>query len=124
MTDLHYFTLAWNNLFVSSTLHDELLLFAPRPAETFMQLHAECALYDIDLDQHRALNSYSGGEQAIICCLFLCALLPRTPLNILFVQTLETLSENNRKRILDHFRHVLPEACLYAATNAGKELLP
>ena len=53
MTDLHYFTLDWNNLFVSSTLHDELLLFAPRPAETFMQLHAECALYDIDLDQHR-----------------------------------------------------------------------
>ena len=113
----------WNNLFVSSTLHDELLLFSPAPDETFRRLCDECAFYGIDIDRHRALESYSGGEQAIICCLFLCALLPKEPLDILFVHLLETLSPNNRQQILAHFRKSLPLATLDAAHADGKELL-
>lgn len=123
MNKLHYFSIDWNNLFVSSTLHDELLLFSSTPGETYVTIKNECAEYGIVLDQYRSLDTYSGGEQAIICCLFLCALLPRKPLRILFVHVLETLSMPNKERIIAHFHRVLPQAVLFSACPEGLERL-
>ena len=101
-----------HNLFVGTTLEDELLLLGAGEG-ALTGIIRECALFGVRLEPGRQLASYSGGEQAIICCLTLMALLPRRPLRVLLVHVLETLSPRNRELLLDRFATVLPEASLF-----------
>ena len=101
-----------HNLFVGTTLEDELLLLGAGEG-ALTGIIGECALFGVRLEPGRLLSSYSGGEQAIICCLTLMALLPRRPLRVLLVHVLETLSPRNRELLLDRFATVLPEASLF-----------
>lgn len=110
-----------HNLFVGTTLEDELLLLGAADG-TLPALRRESGPFGLRLEPGRQLGSYSGGEQAIICCLTLMALLPRSPLRILLVHVLETLSPRNRELLLDRFAAVLPEAGLF--TLAGGEPQP
>lgn len=102
-----------HNLFVGTTLEDELLLLGAAD-ETVEEVRRGCAEFGVRLEPGRRLSSYSGGEQAIICCLTLMALLPRQPLRVLFVHVLETLSPRNRALLLDRFAAVLPAAGLFS----------
>ncbi|KAF5060813.1 hypothetical protein DSECCO2_321810 [anaerobic digester metagenome] len=110
-----------HNLFVGTTLEDELLLLGAGEG-AFADIGRECALFGVRIEPARTLSSYSGGEQAIICCLTLMALLPRRPLRILLVHILETLSPRNREMLLDRFATVLPEATIL--TLVGNEPKP
>ena len=110
-----------HNLFVGTTLEDELLLLGADDG-TLETLRRECMPFGVRLEAGRALASYSGGEQAIVCCLTLMALLPREPLRILLVHVLETLSPRNRELLLDRFAAALPEAGLF--TLAGSTPQP
>lgn len=112
-----YCVIDMHNLFVGTTLEDELLLLGADDG-TLDRLRRECAELGVRLDPGRQLSSYSGGEQAIICCLTLIALLPRQPLRILLVHVLETLSPRNRELLLDRFAAALPSAGLFTLAAA------
>ncbi len=117
-----YCVLDTHNLFVCSTLEDEILVLGGRP-ELLVQLGGQCKKFGLELEPDRDLASYSGGEQAIICALLLLALLPRQPVRILFVHLLETLSDTNRKLLIHTFHSTLPEAELFCFTLLGPRLV-
>lgn len=110
------------NLFVGTTLEDELLLLGAEGS--LSEIKRECSAFDVRLKSGRKLSSYSGGEQAIICCLTLMTLLPREPLSILLVHVLETLSARNRSRLVARFRSSLPEAALFTLSGDGPQAVP
>ena len=110
------------NLFVGTTLEDELLLLGAEGS--LPEISRECAAFGVRLETGRKLSSYSGGEQAIICCLTLMALLPREPLSILLVHVLETLSARNRSRLVARFQSALPEAALFTLSGDGPQAVP
>lgn len=104
-----------HNLFVGTTLEDELLLLGA-DGSALPEIRHQCDGFGLRLDPARRLASYSGGEQAIICCLTLMALLPHKPVRILLVHVLETLSPRNREALVGRFRAALPWAELFTLT--------
>ena len=107
-----------HNLFVGTTLEDELLLLGA-DGSALPEIRRRCEGFGVRLDPARRLSSYSGGEQAIICCLTLMALLPAGPLRILLVHVLETLSPRNRAALVRLFRETMPQATLFTLTGAA-----
>lgn len=107
-----------HNLFVGTTLEDEILLLGADDG-LFSDIARECALFGLQLERGRRLSSYSGGEQSIICCLLLMHLLPKERLSILLVHVLETLSQRNRELLLDRFAALIPDASLFFLTEEG-----
>lgn len=117
-----YCVIDTRNLFVGTTLEDEILLLGAEDG-LFAALIPECARFGLRLEPGRKLASYSGGEQVIICCLLLMALLPPEPLRVLLVHVLETLSPRNRELLLDGFAAALPAARLFILTPDGPQPL-
>ena len=113
-----YCVIDTSNLFVGTTLEDELLLLGAGPG-ALGRVQSECAHFGLHPEPARRLASYSGGEQAIICCLLLMALLPETQQRILLVHVLETLSQRNREKLLRCFAETLPRAALFTLTFDG-----
>ena len=107
-----YCVIDMHNLFVGTTLEDELLILGAGDA-ALPGIRSACARFGVHLEAGRRLSSFSGGEQAIICCLTLMALLPEQPLRILLVHVLETLSPRNRELLLRRFAGALPAARLF-----------
>jgi hypothetical protein len=112
-----------HNLFVGTTLEDEILLLGADDALAAVMVR-ECAGFELRLESGRKLSSYSGGEQSIICCLLLMILLPNRPLRVLLVHVLETLSPRNRESLLVRFAALLPAARLFSLTPDGPQPLP
>jgi hypothetical protein len=71
-----YCVIDTHNLFVGTTLEDEVLLLGG-DAGLFTDIARECSRFGLQLAPGRKLSSYSGGEQSIICCLLLMSLLPK-----------------------------------------------
>ena len=101
-----------HNLFVGTTLEDEILLLGGRD-ELMDDMAKGCQEFGLVLAPGRKLASYSGGEQIIICCLLLMHMLPESDVRILLVHAVETLSERNRERLLESFASRLPRASLF-----------
>ena len=116
----NYCVIDTHNLFVGTTLEDEILLLGAGD-ELFSVIAQECSCFGLQLEPGRKLSSYSGGEQSIICCLLLMNLLPKERLCILLVHVLETLSPRNRSLLLDRFAVLLPAASLSVLTKDGPE---
>lgn len=113
-----YCVIDMHNLFVGTTLEDELLILGADEGLA-SGIRRDGVRFGLHLEPGRRLASCSGGEQVIICCLLLAALLPKTPVRILLVHVLETLSPRNRELILDMFQTALPEAALFTMTQTG-----
>ena len=113
-----YCVIDTHNLFVGTTLEDEILLLGADDG-VFSTIAQECSRFGLKLENGRKLSSYSGGEQSIICCLLLMNLLPREKLSILLVHVLETLSPRNRDLLLERFTALLPDASLSFLTEKG-----
>jgi hypothetical protein len=113
-----YCVIDTHNLFVGTTLEDEILLLGADDG-IFSTIAGECSRFGLKLERGRKLSSYSGGEQSIICCLLLMNLLPKEKHSILLVHVLETLSPHNRKLLLDRFAALLPDALLSSLTEKG-----
>ncbi len=109
-----------HNLFVGTTLEDELLLLGA-DGSALPDIRRQCDGFGVRLDAARKLASYSGGEQAIICCLTLMTLLPARPVRILLVHVLETLSPRNRAALVRRFRTTLPGAELFTLTGESPQ---
>ncbi|PKN40340.1 MAG: hypothetical protein CVU60_16005 [Deltaproteobacteria bacterium HGW-Deltaproteobacteria-18] len=117
-----YCVIDTHNLFVGTTLEDEILLLGADDG-IFSTIARECSRFGLELEHGRKLSSYSGGEQSIICCLLLMNLLPKEKLSILLVHVLETLSPRNRDLLLDRFTALLPAASLSSLTEKGPKLV-
>ncbi len=117
-----YCVIDTHNLFVGTTLEDEVLLLGGS-TELFSVIGRECSRFGLQLTPGRKLSSYSGGEQSIICCLLLMSLLPKDSLAILLIHVLETLSPRNRKLLLDRFATDLPGASLFSLAEKGPQPL-
>lgn len=106
-----------SNLFVSATLEDELLLLdAPEGALT--RLQEICVRFGFQPEPKRPFSSYSGGEQAILCCALLMLLVP-DGVPVLLVHVLETLSERNRALLRQAFDEFLPASPLLVLRTEG-----
>jgi len=112
-----------HNLFVGTTLRDELLLLANRE-DLLPDVIAICSEFGVEAQPDRLLTSHSGGEQVIICCALLLVLLSDSDRSILFVHVLETLSEKKRDLLLERFRSIRPRAALFTLTPDGPQALP
>lgn len=111
-----------HNLFVGTTLEDEILLLGGRD-ELMGDMARGCSKFGLELAPGRKLSSYSGGEQIIICCQLLMHMLPAAEVRILLVHALETLSERNRELLLESFAARLPHASLYVLAEDGPQPL-
>ena len=116
-----YCVIDTHNLFVGTTLEDEILLLGGRD-ELFGLVAEKGSHFGLRLAPGRKLSSYSGGEQTIICCLLLMNLLP-DGVRILLVHALETLSPRNRELLLESFAASLPAASLFSMTETGPKPL-
>lgn len=115
-----YLVLDMHNLFVSTTMDDEILIF--NGSDTLKKNLASTARdFKINWSGQRPLSSYSGGEQAILGCLLVMHLAPKKPLKILLVHILETLSEQNRKNLLTKFASILPTAKIFTLGSNGPQ---
>lgn len=99
-----------SNLFVSATLEDELLLL-DAPEGALARLQDICVRFGFQPEPKRPFSSYSGGEQAILCCTLLMLLVP-DGVPVLLVHVLETLSERNRALLRRTFGEFLPASPL------------
>jgi hypothetical protein len=117
-----YCVIDTHNLFVGTTLEDEVLLLGG-DAGLFTDIGRECSHFGLQLAPGRKLSSYSGGEQSIICCLLLMSLLPKDTLAILLIHVMETLSPRNRKLLLESFAARLPAASLFSLSENGPQPL-
>lgn len=99
-----------HNLFVSATLEDELLLLGA-PENIPGAIQNICARFGFRPEPKRLFASYSGGEQALLCCAMLMLLVADgTP--VLLRHVLETLSERNRSLLRRAFGEFLPASPL------------
>lgn len=113
-----YCVIDQQNLFVSATLEDELLLL-DAPEGTLAQIQSICSRFGgFHPEPKRLFTSYSGGEQSILCCVLLILLIPDgTP--VLLVHVLETLSEGNRTLLRQIFAEFLPANPLHTLGPGG-----
>lgn len=108
----NYCVIDSHNLFVCVTLEDELLVLGA-DAELFGRIQDAALAFNLRIDSGRRLDAYSGGERTIICALLLLHILPRSPRNLLFARSLETLSARNRDMLLGLFARTLPQVTLF-----------
>ncbi|NLY40373.1 MAG: hypothetical protein GX055_01955 [Desulfovibrionales bacterium] len=107
-----------SNLFVCTNIADELLLYSADNS-LLAVLTAQCAGLGIALDPRRALHTYSGGEQAMICCALLSLVLPRRPVRVLLVHIVEALSVRNAQKILHLMQANAPQMTILTLTEEG-----
>lgn len=113
-----YCVIDTHNLFICTTLADELLVLGVSD-DARQNLSDAAKTFQIELDPDRLLSSYSGGEQIIVCALLLGALLPTPCPPILFVHALETLSARKAGLLLDNMRRALPDARFFTLAPDG-----
>jgi hypothetical protein len=113
-----YCVIDQQNLFVSAVLEDELLLL-DAPEGTLARIQSVCARFNgFCPEPKRLFTSYSGGEQAILCCVLLMLLVPDgTP--VLLVHVPATLSKGNRTLLRQVFAEFLPASPLHILGPGG-----
>lgn len=113
-----YCVLDIDNLFICTTLEDEILVLGGAPA-LWTRIAQDARLFDLVIQPGRNLYSYSGGEQAILGCVLLMHLLPQNSCPVLLVRVLETLSSTNRNVLAKLFAQRLPRAQIFTLTQDG-----
>ena len=105
------FSLDADILTVTSTLGNEILLFAPNPQAARQAVARWAQTWDISLDFTRPLASYSGGEQVLLVAGLWAHLLAHHPPFCLDLRSsAKVLSPENRARLKELLRAALPHA--------------
>ena len=103
-----FLVLEINHLFVSTTLREEIwLLQQTEDADILRQIISQARQFDLtEIDADRNLDTYSGGQQAIIACLLVMAAITDRrihDLRLLLVNVMESISRKNRRRLTAAF---------------------
>ena len=114
----NYCVIDVDNLFICSTLEDEILILGNKPY-LWTKIAQDAQSFDLSIQAGRNFHSYSGGEQVILCCLLLMHLLPNPCPPLLLVRVLETLSNQNRALLSKLFAKRLPYTQIFTLTLDG-----
>ena len=114
----NYCVIDVDNLFICSTLEDEILILGNKP-NLWIKIAQDAQSFGLSIQPGRNFHKYSGGEQVILCCLLLMYLLPSPSLPILLVRVLETLSSHNRVLLAKFFAKRLPHTQVFTLTLDG-----
>jgi ABC-type thiamine transport system ATPase subunit len=108
-----FLILEFNHLFVSSSIREEVWLLQRKNdsqlIDNIMQSAREFNIHDIRED--RDFETYSGGQKAIIACLLTLALIRDRKINglkLLLNNILDSISEENRSKLLQLFKEICP----------------
>jgi len=106
-----FLILEFNHLFISSSIREEIWLLKRQNdsplIDKVMQAAREFDIHEVSED--RDFETYSGGQKAIIACLLALALIGDRKirgLKLLLNNILESISEENRSKLLRKFEEI------------------
>jgi hypothetical protein len=106
-----FLILEFNHLFISSSIREEVWLLKRQNdsplIDKVMQAAREFDIHEVSED--RDFETYSGGQKAIIACLLTLALIGDRKirgLKLLLNNILDSISEENRSRLLRKFEEI------------------
>ena len=106
-----FLILEFNHLFISSSIREEVWLLKRQNdsplIDKVMQAAREFDIHEVSAD--RDFETYSGGQKAIIACLLTLALIGDRKirgLKLLLNNILDSISEENRSRLLRKFEEI------------------
>jgi len=106
-----FLILDFNHLFIATTLREEVWLLQQRDDTALIdEVVQRAAAFGIrDAGPDRDMDTYSGGEQAILACLLTMAAIRAKALrgvNLLLYNVLESLSDDNRAALTAQFEYM------------------
>ena len=121
----NFLVLEINHLFISSTLREEIWLLQKKDdADLLGRIMEKSRNYGLEeIGADRNVETYSGGQKAIIACLLVMAAVDFRRirnLRILLVNVLESISTENRRQLTADFRQ-LKTAYRIRVFTAGSE---
>ena len=108
-----FLILDFNHLFISSSIREEIWLLQRKNDSPLIDKIVEAAgEFDIqEVSDERDFETYSGGEKAILACLLALALIAERKihgLKLLLNNVLDSVSEENRTKLLQKFEEIRP----------------
>lgn len=121
-----YLVLEINHLFVSSTLREEIwLLQKTEDADLLQQVIRRGRAYGLaEISADRNLETYSGGQKAIVACLLvMTAVACRNirNLRILLINVLESISGETRRQLIEDFQQLTTSHRIRVFTGGGEQ---
>ena len=123
-----YLILEFNHLFISSSIREEVWLLQRKAdlalVENIMHEAKEFGITDITADKD--FDTYSGGQKAILGCLLILAMIRSRKidgLKLLLNNVLDSLSEDNRSKLLTKFEEIRPSHNISLFTHEDDQLL-
>ncbi len=106
-----FLILDFNHLFISSSIREEVWLLQRKNdtpmIEKIMQAAREFNIHDVSDD--RDLETYSGGQKAILACLLTLTLIVERNmhgLKLLLNNILDSVSDDNRSKLVRKFQEI------------------
>ena len=106
-----FLILDFNHLFISSSIREEVWLLQRKNdspmIEKIMQDAREFSIHDVS--DGRDLETYSGGQKAILACLLTLALIVDRKihgLKLLLSNILDSVSDDNRSKLIEKFKKI------------------
>ena len=106
-----FLVLDFNHLFISSTIREEVWLLQRKKdsplINKILQAAREFNIHEASVD--RDLETYSGGQKAILACLLTLALIVDRKihgLKLLLNNVLDSVSDENRSKLLQEFKEI------------------
>ena len=106
-----FLILDFNHLFISSSIREEVWLLQRKNdspmIEKIMQDAREFNIHDVSDD--RDLETYSGGQKAILACLLTLTLIVDRNLHglkLLLNNILDSISDDNRSKLIRKFKEI------------------
>ena len=106
-----FLILEFNHLFISSSIREEVWLLQRKNdsplIDKIVQAAREFSIQEVS--DERDFETYSGGQKAILACLLTLALIDDRKihgLNILLNNVLDSISEENRSKLMQKFEEI------------------
>ena len=106
-----FLILEFNHLFISSSIREEVWLLQRKNdsplIDEIVQAAREFSIQEVS--DERDFETYSGGQKAILACLLTLALIDDRNihgLNILLNNVLDSVSEENRSKLMQKFEKI------------------
>ena len=122
-----FLILDFNHLFISSSIREEVWLLQRKNdspmIEKIMQAAREFNIHDVSDD--RDLETYSGGQKAILACLLTLTLIADRKihgLKLLLNNILDSVSDENRPELLQKFKEICSTRDIKLFTERNRHL--
>jgi DNA repair exonuclease SbcCD ATPase subunit len=108
-----FLILEFNHLFISSSIREEVWLLQRNNDSPLIDKIVQAAreFNILEVSAERDFETYSGGQKAILACLLTLALITNRKihgLKLLFNNILDSVSEENRSKLVQKFEEIRP----------------